>query len=157
MQGKTVEGPLTLFVGNFRYWKLSGMLYVGITRATRLKHLALVPARTQRDRGLKMLDSGFCVNPTAVRFMAELDADARFSEADNKAWADHRAEPAQPTEPPEMPMFVACAGKVNCLLPPCAHLATCMRCMVQICDMYKGRLPCPLCRGVASSTVRVLY
>ena len=133
------------------------MLYVGITRATRLKQLALVPARTQRDRGLKMLDNGFCVNPTAVRFMAKLDADAQFSEADSKAWAQQRAEPPQPAEPPETPECVACAGKANCLLLPCAHLATCMRCMVQIRNTCKGRLPCPLCRAVASSTVRVLY
>ena len=157
VQGKTIVGPLTLFVGNFRYWKQAGMLYVGVTRAQRLSQLALVPARTQRDRGAKMLDNGFCSDPLAVRFMTKLDTDAHFSEADEQAWSAHRAAPPAPSEEPEKPACVACLGKADCLLLPCAHMATCVRCMEAIRFTCKGRLPCPLCRGVATSTVRVLY
>ena len=50
VQGKTIQGPLTLFVGNFAYWRASGMLYVGVTRATRLAQLAHDALRSAAHR-----------------------------------------------------------------------------------------------------------
>ena len=157
VQGQTILGPITLSVGNFKFWNNAGMLYVGVTRAQRLSQLALVPSRTQRARGLRMLECGFCVNESAVRFMNKLDRDAHFSEADAAAWeALKKAHPPVANEP-EPPECVACTGKANCVLLPCAHMSTCVSCMDTIRATCGGRLPCPMCRGVASSHIRVLY
>ena len=157
VQGQTILGPITLSVGNFRYWNNAGMQYVGVTRAQRLSQLALIPSHTQRARGLRMLESGFCVNETAVRFMNKLDRDARFTEEDAAAWQALKQSPPVTSDVPNPPECVACTGKANCVLLPCAHMSTCVACMDKIRATCGGRLPCPICRGVAASHVRVLY
>jgi hypothetical protein len=157
VQGKTIQGPITLFVGNFTYWRAFGMLYVGVTRATRLAQLALVPARTQKARGAAMLESGFCFSPEAVKFMRDLERAAQFAEADAAAWEERRAAAPAPAEKPSQPECVACLGKADCLLMPCKHLSTCVGCTEHIRATRDGRVPCPMCRSVAAAVIRVLY
>ena len=160
VQGKTLTGPITLFVGNFAYWKAAGMLYVGVTRATRLDQLALVPAQTQKARGAALLENGFCFDAQAVKFMTELERAAQFGEADAAAWEERRVAAASgpgPAERPSQPECVACLGKADCLLMPCKHLSTCVECTEHIRATRDGRVPCPMCRSVAAAVIRVLY
>ena len=157
VQGKTIQGPITLFVGNFAYWRAFGMLYVGVTRATRLAQLALVPGRTQKARGAAMLESGFCSSPEAVKFMRDLERAAQFATADAAAWEARRVAAPPPAEQPSLPECVACLGKADCLLMPCKHLSTCVDCTEHIRATRDGRVPCPMCRSVAAAVIRVLY
>ena len=95
------------------------------------------------------------MSPT--KFMRDLERAARFSEADALAWKERRAAAPAPTESPRTPECVACMGKADSLLLPCKHLGTCGACTEHIRATRDGRVPCPLCRTVATSVIRVIY